>query len=73
MKSRFKSNNFIAILLAIILFTIGFVLAFIHTQSKSAEADAQAAKTGFNHHAMHSQFNARSSRLSQYQAESFFS
>jgi len=35
MKSRSKSNNFIAILIAVILIAIGFALAFIHRQSES--------------------------------------
>jgi len=35
MESRFKSNNFIAILIALILIATGFALAFIHRQSKS--------------------------------------
>lgn len=34
-ESRFKSNNFIAILIALILVATGFALAFIHRQSKS--------------------------------------
>jgi hypothetical protein len=37
MNTRSKSNNFIAILIAIILFAIGFLLYFIHEQSQSAE------------------------------------
>jgi hypothetical protein len=35
MKTRSKSNNFIAILIAVILFAIGFLLYFIHAQSQS--------------------------------------
>ena len=35
MKTRSKSNNFIAILIAVILFAIGFLLYFIHEQSQS--------------------------------------
>ena len=35
MESRFKSNNFIAILIALILVATGFALAFIHRHSKS--------------------------------------
>jgi hypothetical protein len=35
MKSRSKSNNFVAIFIALLLFTIGFVLYFIHQQSES--------------------------------------
>jgi len=37
MKSRSKSNNFIAILIAVILIAIGFALAFIHRQSAPKE------------------------------------
>ena len=37
MNSRFKTNNLVAILIAIILVTIGFVLAFMHQQSESDE------------------------------------
>jgi hypothetical protein len=33
MKSRSKSNNFIAIFIALLLFAFGFVLYFIHAQS----------------------------------------
>jgi flagellar basal body-associated protein FliL len=35
MESRFKSNNFIAILIALILMATGFALAFLHRQSES--------------------------------------
>jgi hypothetical protein len=35
MKSRSKSNNFIAIFIALLLFAIGFVLYFIHAQSET--------------------------------------
>jgi len=35
MESRFKSNNFIAILIALILVATGFALAFVHRHSKS--------------------------------------
>lgn len=35
MESRFKSNNFIAILIALILFMTGFALAFIYRHSKT--------------------------------------
>ncbi len=37
MKSRFKSNNFVALLIAVILIAIGFALAAIHRQSESNE------------------------------------
>jgi len=37
MKSRFKSNNFIALLIALLLIATGFALAFIHRQSKTIE------------------------------------
>lgn len=42
MKSRSKSNNLIAILIALILIAIGFSLAFIHRQSESNEKNAKA-------------------------------
>jgi flagellar basal body-associated protein FliL len=35
MESRFKSNNFIAILIALILVATGFALAFVHRHSES--------------------------------------
>jgi len=35
MESRFKSNNFIAILIALLLMASGFALAFLHRQSES--------------------------------------
>jgi hypothetical protein len=41
MKSRSKSNNLIAILIALILIAIGFALAFIHRQSESSEKNAK--------------------------------
>jgi len=41
MKSRFKSNNFIALLIALILIAIGFVLGFIHKQSGSSEKNGK--------------------------------
>ena len=34
MNSRSKSNNFIAILIALMLFAAGFILLFIHEQSE---------------------------------------
>jgi len=37
MNTHSKSNNFIAILIAVILFAIGFLLYFIHEQSQSTE------------------------------------
>jgi hypothetical protein len=37
MKTRSKSNNFIAILIAVILFAIGFLLYFVHEQSQSSD------------------------------------
>ncbi|MGA9574349.1 MAG: hypothetical protein WBS20_10435 [Lysobacterales bacterium] len=37
MESRFKSNNFIAILIALILIATGFALAFVHRHSESQE------------------------------------
>jgi glucose uptake protein GlcU len=41
MESRSKSNNFIAILIALILIAVGFALAFIHRQSESKENNVQ--------------------------------
>ena len=38
MSSRFKPNNFFAILIAIILVLIGFTLAFINKQTETARA-----------------------------------
>ena len=43
MKSRFKSNNYIAILIAVLLMVIGFVLGFIHKQSESSETQKKTA------------------------------
>jgi hypothetical protein len=37
MKSRFKSNNLFAVLIALFLIAAGFVLGFIHRQSESSE------------------------------------
>jgi len=37
MKTRSKSNNLIALLIALILIAIGFALGFIHRQSESKE------------------------------------
>jgi len=42
MKSRSKSNNLVALLIAVILIAIGFALAFIHRQSESNEQSAKA-------------------------------
>lgn len=44
MNSRFKTNNLIAILVAIILFATGFVLYFMHQQSKPNETLGQVRK-----------------------------
>jgi len=41
MKSRFKSNNYIALLIALILIILGFVLGFIHRQSESSDKQKQ--------------------------------
>ena len=41
MKSRSKSNNLVALLIALILIAIGFALAFIHRQSESNEQNAR--------------------------------
>jgi predicted negative regulator of RcsB-dependent stress response len=40
MKTRSKSNNLIALLIALILMAIGFTLGFIHRQSESKEEKA---------------------------------
>lgn len=45
MKSRFKSNNFVALLIAVILIAIGFALAAIHRQSESNEKEVSAPVT----------------------------
>ncbi|MDX2418464.1 MAG: hypothetical protein QNK19_13465 [Xanthomonadales bacterium] len=37
MNSRFKTNNFVALLIAVILFAIGFGLYFAHQQAKPNE------------------------------------
>jgi len=37
MESHFKSNNFVALVIALILIAAGFALAFIHRQSESNE------------------------------------
>lgn len=37
MKTRYKTNNLIALLIALLLITIGFALGFIHRQSESKE------------------------------------
>ena len=39
MKVHSKSNNFIAILIALLLFAAGFIMYFIHQQSQSDNAD----------------------------------
>jgi len=41
MNSRFKTNNFVALLIAVILFAIGFGLYFAHQQAKSNEQIGQ--------------------------------
>ena len=41
MNSRFKTNNFVALLIAVILFAIGFGLYFAHQQAKSNEQVGQ--------------------------------
>lgn len=45
MKTHSKSNNFIAILIALLLFAIGFVLYFIHEQTQS-DKDRANTQTG---------------------------
>ena len=46
MKSRFKSNDFFAILIAVALIAIGFILLFIHEQSSLSEAHAPNETAG---------------------------
>jgi uncharacterized protein (UPF0333 family) len=46
MKSRFKSNDFFALLIAIALIAIGFVLLFIHQQSSASEAHTSNRTNG---------------------------
>jgi hypothetical protein len=41
MNSRFRSNNLVAILIALILFATGFALAFIHRQSESKQEEVK--------------------------------
>jgi uncharacterized membrane protein len=43
MHARFKANNFIAILIAIMLLVIGLALGFIH---KQMESDEEQNKSG---------------------------
>jgi cell division protein FtsN len=45
MKPHFKSNNFVALLIAVILIAIGFALAFIHKQSESNEENTNTPVT----------------------------
>lgn len=46
MNSRSKSNNFIALLIAIALFAIGFALYFIHQNSESNQQTGQLEAPG---------------------------
>lgn len=45
MSSRFKPNNFFAILIAIILVLIGFTLAFINKQTETAREQTNVSHT----------------------------
>ena len=45
MRSRFKPNNFFAILIAIILVLIGFTLAFINKQTEAAREQTNVSWT----------------------------
>ena len=45
MKTHSKSNNFIAILIALLLFAIGFILYFVHEQTQS-DKDHANTQTG---------------------------
>ena len=50
MKTRFRANNLIAILIAIALITIGFVLWFINKQIEdAAEGDPALSETAQIH------------------------
>lgn len=42
MKYQSKSNNFIAVLIALMLFAAGFILFFLHEQSESDEKQKPA-------------------------------
>jgi len=44
MKSRFKTANIVAILIAVTLFAIGFALNFLHQKSESDEKQAKTKK-----------------------------
>jgi hypothetical protein len=46
MNSRSKTNNFIALLIAIALFAIGFALYFIHQNSESNKQTGQLEAPG---------------------------
>ena len=46
MNSRSKSNNFIALLIAIALFAIGFALYFLHQNSESGKQLGQLKTPG---------------------------
>lgn len=46
MNSRSKTNNFIALLIAIALFAIGFTLYFIHQNSESNKQTGQLEAPG---------------------------
>jgi heme/copper-type cytochrome/quinol oxidase subunit 3 len=46
MDSRFKSNNLVAILIAVLLFATGFALYFIHRQTESRQ-EREKAPTAF--------------------------
>jgi hypothetical protein len=48
MNSRFRSNNLVAILIAIILFATGFALYFIHKQSESGQQQDKAPTAFFS-------------------------
>jgi len=45
MKSLPKSNNLVALLIAVILIAIGFALAFIHQKSESDEQSTRVPVT----------------------------
>ena len=45
MKTQFKSNNFIAVIIALILFAVGFLLFFIHKQSEASQTQGRVKTT----------------------------
>lgn len=48
MKSRSRSNNLVAILIALVLFATGFALLFIHKQSESKQEQVKTPTALFD-------------------------